>query len=179
MEGFLLLVALFAVALAWVWIKDKIFGSVNKGLNRTLFQRGAYKDSADLLGSEMRFRTAGTPSDIIDVLLSRAPLVPERPKINPDLYLLGRNENAAVICLGNFMEPEQIRIELAAWETETPGIAEGSFGIPQWIEFDGVAHGIRKTKELRRRLVETIMAADPNATVDGVHPGQYLAQHHA
>ena len=64
------------------------------------------------------------------------------------------------------------------WQTETPGVSEGLLEIPAWIEFDGVANGIRKTKELRRRIVETIMRADATASVDGVSPGQFLAQHH-
>lgn len=178
MEGFLLVAALFGGAILLGMLKDKIFGSVNTSLNRSVFQRGAYQDSADLLGSRMRFRTTGAPSMIMDALLSQAPLVPERPKINPDLYLVGRVENSALICLGNFMEPQQICIELKVWQTETPGVSEGLLEVPAWIEFDGVANGIRKTKELRRRIVETIMRADATASVDGVSPGQFLAQHH-
>ena len=179
MEGFLLVAAFIGGAILLGMLKDKLFGAVNTGLNRSVFQRGAYQDSANLLGSQMWFRTTGDPTMIMDALLSQAPLVPERPKINPDLYLVGRVDNSALICLGNFMEPQQICIELEVRQTDTPGVSEGSLEIPMWIEFDGVANGIRKTKELRRRIVETIMRADATATVDGVAPGQYLARHHA
>lgn len=179
MEGLLIFAALFGAAILLGMVKDKIFGSINTGLNRSVFQRGAYQDSAHLLGSKMWFRTTGDPTIIMDTLMSQAPLVPERPKINPDLYLVVRVDNAALICLGNFMEPQQICIELKVRPTDIPGVSEGSLEIPQWIEFDGVANGIRKTKELRRRIVQTIMNADPTAMIDGVPPWQYLAQHHS
>jgi len=153
MKEFLIVVAIIAVVVGWVWLRMKISRGINRGVSKVLYKNTNAR-GLDEVWTELKFTAPGTPQEVQVALVSALALPTEVPPVIGKLYLAAQSAGGIVVRRGS-----KIGTEWTGQATFTPAAAGGTSGVwtvTHWTLHDGViqSDGIIKDMAGMRQRIE-------------------------